>query len=161
MMAAPPLSGCPLATPPMQIPRWSSQGKGTTIGAAIGIIVHHRGVSPCCTNPPTPKAHHRNDTTIQGMLSNLNLTLPHPPRSAGVTIVAATTAIATHTTSQDHCAQERRNTIGIWLCVRTDIATVWTYPTPVQAHTAGRCTNNTRNQGHRAVCPSTTRMSTK
>ena len=29
-----------------------------------------------------------------------------------------TTAIATHTDSQDHCAQDDRDTIDIWLCTR-------------------------------------------
>ena len=41
------------------------------------------------------------------------------PRPARVTIVAPTTAIATHTTSQNHCAQAGRNTIDIWLCTRS------------------------------------------
>ena len=40
-----------------------------------------------------------------------------------------------------------------------DIATVWTCPTPVYTHTARLCTNNTHNQGHRAVRPSATHMS--
>ena len=42
-----------------------------------------------------------------------------------------------------------------------DIATVWTCPTPVYTNTEGRCTNNTQRQGHRAVRPSATHMSTK
>ena len=42
--------------------RWPNEGKGTTIGATVGIIMNHWGVSPCCTNPPVAKAEHRNDT---------------------------------------------------------------------------------------------------
>ena len=72
-----------------------------------------------------------------------------------------TTAIATHTTSQDHCAQDGRDTIDTCCAPGPDIATVWAYPTPVYTQTEGRCTNNTQNQGHRAVCPSATHLSTK
>ena len=43
---------------------------------------------------------------------------PKPPRPSGVTIVGPTTAIATHTTSQENCAQAGRNTIGAWLWTR-------------------------------------------
>ena len=73
--------------------------------------MYHWGVSPCWINPPVAKAHHRNDTNAP---RNVNASYPHPPnppRSSGVTIVGPTTAIATHTTSQNHCAQEGRDTI--------------------------------------------------
>jgi hypothetical protein len=35
----------------MQNVRWPNQGKGATIGWAVGIIMNQRGVSPCCTTP--------------------------------------------------------------------------------------------------------------
>ena len=66
----------------------------------------------------------------------------------------------THTTSQNHCSQDCRDTIGPCNAPGPDIATVWTCPTPVYTHTERRCTNNTQSQRHRAVCPSATRMST-
>ena len=79
--------------------------------------------------------------------------IPSPPRSSGVTIVGPTTAIATHTTSQNHCAQDGRDTIDTCCAPGPDIATVWTCPTPVYTHTERRCTNNTQSQGHLAVPP--------
>ena len=105
-MAAPPLSGCPLAKPATQNWRWPSEGKGTTIGWAVGIIMNHWGVSPCCTNPPVARADHRNDTNTQRNATDSHPPPPHPtnPRkSSGVTMVGPTTAIATHTSSQSRC----------------------------------------------------------
>ena len=166
MIAAPPLSGCPLAKPATQNWRWPSGGKGPTIGSTVGIIMNHWGVSPCCTNPPVAKAHHRNDTKHQGMPPNRTL-IPSPPRSSGVTIVCPTTASATHThtTSQDHCAQGGRDTIDTCCAPGPDIATVWACPTPVYTRTSTRYANNTHththNQSNRAVSHSDTHMSTK
>ena len=62
----------------------------------------------------------------------------------------------TRTTSHDHCAQDGRDTIDTCCAPGPDTATVWAYPTPVYTHTEGRCTHNTQNQCHRAVCPSAT-----
>ena len=45
MIAASPLSGCPLAKPATQHLRWSSEGKGTTIGATTGIVMCQWGVA--------------------------------------------------------------------------------------------------------------------
>ena len=45
MIAASPLSGCPLAKPATQILRWSSEGEGITIGATIGIVMCQWGVA--------------------------------------------------------------------------------------------------------------------
>ena len=73
MIAASPLSGCPLAKPAAQILRWSIEGKGTTIGLAVGVIMIHWGVSSCCTNPPVAKVHRRNDTHTPR-----STTEPHP-----------------------------------------------------------------------------------
>ena len=53
--------------------RWPSEGKNTTIGLTGGVIMIHWGVSPCCTNPPVAKAHHRNDTHTPR-----STTEPHP-----------------------------------------------------------------------------------
>ena len=74
-----------------------------------------------------------------------------------------TTAIATHThtDSQDHCAQDGRDTIDTCCAPGPDIATVWTCPPPVYTRTAELCANNTNSQGHRAVCPLATHMFTK
>ena len=66
----------------------------------------------------------------------------------------------THTTSQNHCAQEGRDTIGIWLCTRprhrdcVDMPDAGLHP-----HREARHTQHTHSQGHRAVCPSATHMS--
>ena len=93
------------------------------------------GVSPCCTNPPVAKAHHRNDTHIHQEVQPNHTLIPSPPRSSGVTIVGPTTAIDkhthTHTTSQHQCAQDGRDTIDTCCAPWPDIATVLTRPTPV------------------------------
>ena len=86
---------------------------------------------------------------------------PEPSRPSGVTIVGPTIAIATHTSSQNHCAQDGRDTIDTSFAPGPNIATEWACPTPVDTSTERRCTNNTQSQGHRAVCPSATHMSTK
>jgi len=64
------------------------------------------------------RPHHRNDANTPISTTNSYPHPPKPPRPSGVTIVGPTTAIATHTTSQNHCANAGRNTIGIWLCTR-------------------------------------------
>ena len=162
MIAASPLSGCPLVKPATQNRRWPSKGKGNTIGSTVGVIMNHWGVSPCYTNPPVATAGHRNDTNTHRNATESYPHPPNPPRPYGVTNVGPTTAIATytHTTSQNHCSQDCRDIIGPCNAPGPDTATVWTCPTPVYTHTARRCTNNTQSQCHRAVCPSATHMST-
>jgi len=59
----------------------------------------------------------------------------NPPRSSRVTIVGTTTAIATHTTSQNHCAWDGRDTIDTCCVPGSDIATVWECPVPAYTHT--------------------------
>ena len=77
-----------------------------------------------------------------------------------VTIVGPTTAIATHRTSQNHCAKAGRNTIGIWLCARprhrdcVDMPDAGLHPHHEATHK-----QHTHSQGRRAVCPSATHMS--
>ena len=56
MIAAPSLSGVSPCQTHNENQRWPSDGKGTTIGVGrVGLIVYHKGVSPCCTNPPGRK----------------------------------------------------------------------------------------------------------
>ena len=50
MIAAPPLSGCPLAKPATQNLRWPSEGKGITIGAQQR--KHIGGNPPCGEDTP-------------------------------------------------------------------------------------------------------------
>ena len=83
--------------------------------------MNHWGVSPCCTNPPVAKAHHRNDANTP---RNTTESYPHPPSlptrwgdNCGPDDRDCHTH--THTDSQDHCAQDGRDTIDIWLCTRT------------------------------------------
>ena len=95
--------GCPLAKPASQNRRWYTEGKGITIGWAIWIIMNHWGVSSCCTNPPVAMAHHRNDANTPRNTTNSYLHPPEPPQSTGVTIVAPTTAIATHNLAGPVC----------------------------------------------------------
>ena len=122
--------------------------------------MNHWGVSSCCINPPVAKAHHRNDANPPRSTTKSNPHPPKPPRPSGVTIVGRTTATATHTTSQDHCAQAGRNTIGIWLCTRprhrdcVDMPDAGLHP-----HREAKHKQHTHSQGHRAVCPSATHMS--
>ena len=107
MVAASPLSGCPLVKPATQNRRWPSEGKGNTIGSTVGIIMNHWGASPCCADPPVSKAHHRIDTNTPRNATESYPHPPHPPRSSGVTVVGPTTAIATHT----HTHTQPRKTI--------------------------------------------------
>ena len=98
MIAASPLSGCPLAKPATQILRWPSEGKGATIGRQSGSSCVNGGVSSWCTDPPVTKAHHRNDTNPR---RNAKGSYPHPPppnppRPSGVTNVGPTAAIDAH-----------------------------------------------------------------
>ena len=97
MIAASPLSGCPLVKPATQNRRWPSEGKSNTIGSTVGVIMNHWGVSPCYTNPPVAKADHRNDTNTQRNATESYPHPPNPPRPPGVANVGPTTAIATHT----------------------------------------------------------------
>ena len=137
MIAAPPLSGCPLAKPATQNWRWPCEGKSITIGTTTGILINHYGVSPCCTIPPVAKARHRNDTNAP---RNANESYPHPPnppRCSGVTIVGRATAIATHTQSRRTIVPKRFATPLPPDCPPgPDIATVWACPTPSDTHTA-------------------------
>ena len=63
----------------------------------------------------------------------------------------------THTTSQNHCAQAGRDTIGIWLCTRprhrdcVDMPDAGLHP-----HREAKYKQHTHNQSNRAVCPSAT-----
>ena len=61
MIAASPLSGCPLAKPATQHLRWSSEGKGITIGATVGIVMCQWGVAMMyrtkCHKGPSPQRH--------------------------------------------------------------------------------------------------------
>ena len=152
MIAAPPLSGCPLAKPATQNLRWPSDGKGATIGTTVGIIMDQWGVLPCCINPPVAKVCHRNDANTPIITTR---SYPHPRTSP--------TRWGNHCGPDDRdCHTQPRRTIVAKRvatpltsgCVPgPDIATVWTCPTPVYTHTAKLCTNNTHSQGHRAVCP--------
>ena len=161
MIAAPPLSGCPLAKPATQILRWPSEGKCTTIGWAVGVIMNHWGVSPCCTESPVAPTHHRNDTNAPWN-ANESYHHPEPPRFSGVSIVGPKTAIATHT--------QHRITI-----VPKKVATPLTHavhqgpasrrygharrrPTPTPP---AMYKQHTHSQSNRAVCSSATHMSTK
>ena len=161
MIAASPLSGCPLAKPATQILRWPSEGKGTTIGWAVGVLMNHWGVSSCCINPPVAMAHHRNDANTPRSTTESHPHPPKPPRPSGVTIVGPTTAIATHTTSQNHWAQAGRDTIGIWLCTRprhrdgVDMPDAGLHP-----HREAMHKQHTEPGPSCCVCPSATHMST-
>ena len=90
---------------------------------------------------------------------------PEPPRPAGVTIVAPTTAIVTHTHTHTHnlaaqCAQAGRNTIGTWLCTRPRHCDCVDMPDAgLHPHREAMHKQHTHSQGHRAVCPSATQMS--
>ena len=160
MIATPPLSGCPFTKPATPNWRWPTEVKGTTIEATTGIIMNHwvcRHVAqPSGRKGPPPPTTHMH----QRMPTNRTL-VPRASRPSGVTIVGPTAAIATHTTSQNHRAEDVRRTIDTCCGPGPDIATVWQCPTPAYTHTARRCTNNTQSHGHRAVCPSATIMSTK
>ena len=66
----------------------------------------------------------------------------------------------THTTSQNHCSQAGRNTIGAWLCTRPRHRDCVHMPdTGLHPHRESKHKQHTRSQGHRAVCPSATHMS--
>ena len=97
MIAASPLSGCPLVEPATQHLRWPSDGKSNTIGSTVGVIMNHWGGSPCHTNPPVANADHHNDTNTHRNATESYPHPPNPPRPSGVTNVGPTTAIATHT----------------------------------------------------------------
>ena len=151
MIAASPLSGCPLAKPATQHLRWPSEGKGTTIGRQSGSSCVN-GVSPWCTEPPVTKAHHRNDTNPPRNVKGSYPLPPNPPRPSGVTNVGPTTAIDTHNLAGTIVPKRVAPPLTPAVYQVPDTATVWTCPTPVDTHTARRFTNNTQSQGHRAVC---------
>ena len=163
MVAAAPLSGCPLAKPATQILRWPSEGGGATIGVRVGIVMcqwgvamvyrtsGHKGPSPQNTNPP------RNDKGSHPLP-------PQPPRPSGVTNVSWATAIDPHNLAGTIVPKRVAPPLTPAVCQDPDIATVWTCPTPAYTHTARRCTNNTHTHRARAIvlCAlSTTHMSTK
>ena len=87
----------------------------TIVGPTTASATHTTSQNHCAQNGRTPKAHHRNDTHTQGMRLERNLAFPHPPRPAGLTIVARRprSPIAN---SQTHCAHGGRSTTDIWLC---------------------------------------------
>ena len=66
----------------------------------------------------------------------------------------------THTTSQNHCAQAGRNTIGAWLCTRPRHRDCVHMPDAgLHPHREAKQQQHTHSQCHRAVCPSATHMS--
>ena len=160
MIAASPLSGCPLAKPAVQILRWPSEGKGTTIGATLGIVMCQWGVAMVYQTSghkgPSPQRHKPTKECLRVVPSS-----PNPPRPPGATNVGSTTAIDTHNLAGTIVPKRVAPPLTPAVYQGPDIATVWTCPTPVYTHTARRCTNNTPSHGHRAVCPSATHMSTK
>ena len=160
MIAASPLSGCPLAKPATPILRWSSEGKGTTIEATLGIVMCQWGVAmmyrPTGHKGPSPQRHKPTNGTQRIVPSS-----SQPSRPSGATNVGWTTAIDTHNLARTIVPKMVAPPLTPAVYQGPDIATVWTCPTPVYTHTARRCTNNTQGQGHRAVCPSATHMSTK
>ena len=87
--------------------------------------------------PPVANAEHRNDThTPTGKTEPDN----HPQTSPILRdshCEPDDRDCHTHTTSQDHCAQDGRDPIGACCAPGPDIATVWAYPKPVYTHTAG------------------------
>ena len=132
--------------------RWPSEGKGITIGWAVGVIMNHWGVSSCCINPPVAKAHHRNDANTPRSTTKSHPHPPKTPRPSGVTIVGPTTAIATHTHPRRTIVPKRVATpLTSGSVPGPDIATVWTCPTPVYTHTARRGTSNTHTHTARVI----------
>jgi len=163
MVATLPLAGRPLAKPATQHLRWPSEGKGTTIGATVGIIMNHwvcRHVAQPAGRKGPPPQRHKCTKECQRIVPSSSRASPtlwgNHCGSDG-----RDCHTHTHTTSQNHRAQEVRRTIDTCCGPGPDIATVWQCPTPAYTHTARRCTNNTQSHGHRAVCPSATIMSTK
>ena len=75
--------GCPLAKPATRNQRWPNEGKGITIGWAVGVIMNHWGVSSCCINPPVAMAHHRNDANTPRNTTKSCPHLPKPPDPRG------------------------------------------------------------------------------
>ena len=102
MIAASPLSGCPLAKPATLNVRWPSEGKGITIGASVGIVMCQWGVALMYRTPgpkgPSPQRH----KYPQGATESYPHP-PNPPRPPGVTNVGPTTAIATHNLAGPLC----------------------------------------------------------
>ena len=80
--------------------------------------MNHWGVSPCCTNPPgrkrrTPQRHkYTKGTTEPSNHHQLSPIMRDSHRGPD------DRDCHTHTDSQDHCAQDGRDTIDIWLCTR-------------------------------------------
>ena len=161
MIAASPLSGCPLVEPATQNRRWPSEGKDTTIGSTVGVIMNRWGVSPCYTNPPVAKADHRNDANTH---RNATKSYPHPPKPSP-------------TIWGNQCGPDDRDCHTHTQARRTIVPKTPATPLTTAMHqdptsrrcgnarrrstpTTRRCTNNTQSQGHRAVCPSATHMST-
>ena len=152
MIAAPPLSGCPLAKPATQNWRWPSEGKGTTIGVTVRFIMDPMGCVAMLYHPgrkgPTP---HRHKYTKE--CQRIVPSFPKPPRSSGVTIVGPTTAIATHNLAEPLYPSGSQHDWNLAV---------------YQAPTSRRCgharrrststprgqaqTTHTHSQGHRAVC---------
>ena len=159
MIAVSPLSGCPLVKPATQNQRWPNEGKGNTIGSTVGVIMNHWGVSPCYTNPPVAKADHSNDTNTHRNATESYPHPPNPPRPSGVTNVGPTTAIATHNLAEPLFPRLSRHHWPLQ-CTRTRHRDGVDMPDAGLHPHRGRCTNNTQSQGHRAVCPSATHMST-
>ena len=81
MIAASPLSGCPLAKPATQNLRWPSEGKGTTIGATVGIVMCQWGVAMVYRTSghkgPSPQRH-KPTKECQRIVPSSSQPLPDP-----------------------------------------------------------------------------------
>ena len=153
MIAASPLSGCPLAKPATENWRWPSDGKGITIGSTIG---HHEsaGCVAMLYRASGRKSRSPQRHTYTRECHRLVPFSPNPPRSSGVTIVGPTTAIATHNLAEPLCPKRVATPLTSGCVPGPDIATVLTCPTPVCTHTAKLCTINTHTAWTIVLCVS-------
>ena len=161
MIAASPLSGCPLAKPATQHLRWPSECKGTTIGATIGTVMCQLGVAMVYRttgHKGPPPQRHEPAKECQWIVPSSSQPSP--------------TLWGNQCGSDDRdCHTQPRRIIAPKKVATPltpavyqgpDIATVWTCPTPVYTHTARRCTNNTHRARAIVLCAlSATHMSTK
>ena len=137
--------------------------KALRFGWAVGVIMIHWGVSPCCSNPPVAKVTPPQRRKYIKKYDQIAPSSSHAsPTLWGNHCGSDNRDCHTHTTSRNHCAKAGRNTIGIWPCTRlrhrdcVDMPDAGLHP-----HSEAMHKQHTEPGPSCYVCPSVTHMSTK
>ena len=129
-----PLSGCACSATPTKAKRgeaathnwrWPNQGKGTTIGWAVGIIMNQGGVSSCCTNPLCKSnTHSQGHRVVCPSATHMSTKSSHrlkPSSSANTWVSIHQPTRTHHVDDKSKRKKKERGYISKEFCAKTDL----------------------------------------